>query len=173
MRVRIPIFEFFKHRSLIIFPCVYLGAWAIIHTDYWSLMLGSPPNIIIIKKSPYHLCLCFDASFAAVDPPVLPSFEPSSSSWFRDTRKDTSSFKVRIMNENENQSRSSWRFIKAVIILVSHSSIREKIMLRSRSYLWASNESKLIRTFKSPYLKIRKVSFYNLTSKASYLLFQF
>ena len=163
MRFRIPIFEFFKHKSLIIFPCVYLGAWAIIHTDYWSLMLGSPPNIIIIKKSPYHLCLCFDASFAAaVDPPVLPSFEPSSSSWFRDTRKDTSSFKVRIMNENENQSRSSWRFIKAVIILVSHSSIREKIMLRSRSYLWASNESKLIRTFKSPYLKItysQKVSF--------------
>ena len=168
MRFRIPIFEFFKHKSLIIFPCVYLGAWAMIHTDYWSLMLGSPSNIII-KKSPYHLCLCFDASFAAaaVDPPVLPSFEPSSSSWFRDTRKDTSSFKVRIMNENENQSRSSWRFIKAVIILVSHSSIREKIMLRSRSYLWASNESKLIRTFKSPYLKIRKVSFYNLTSKAS------
>ena len=45
------------------------------HTDYWSLMLGSPPNIIIIKKSPYPLCLCFDASFAAdVDPPVAAIF---------------------------------------------------------------------------------------------------
>ena len=39
-----PIFWIFKHKSLIIFPCVYLGAWAIIHTDYWSLMLGSPPT---------------------------------------------------------------------------------------------------------------------------------